>query len=91
MMKFVAVFLLFHGLALGQELKSATGELIQANDSIRKNNLSIELLDDRTGISLVGLTINLWQADMDEVFVGGGTMLVAFTATIGWKHYYKEG
>ena len=27
---------------------------------------------------------------MDEYFIGGGTMLLAFTGTVGWKHYYKK-
>jgi len=27
------------------------------------------------------------ETDKDELFVGGGTALLAFTATIGWKHY----
>ena len=27
---------------------------------------------------------------MDEYFIGAGTMLLAFTGTVGWKHYYKK-
>ena len=27
---------------------------------------------------------------MDEFFLGGGTMLMAYTAAVGWKHYYKK-
>ena len=27
---------------------------------------------------------------MDEFFIGGGTMIVAFTGSVGWKHYYKK-
>ena len=25
-----------------------------------------------------------------EFFIGGGTMIVGFTGTAGWKHYYKN-
>jgi len=27
---------------------------------------------------------------MDEYFIGGGTMIVGFTGSAGWKHYYKK-
>ena len=27
---------------------------------------------------------------MDECFIGGGTAVLAFTGTVGWKHYYKK-
>ena len=27
---------------------------------------------------------------MNEYFIGGGTMIMAFTGTVGWKHYYKK-
>ena len=72
---------LFVSLAFGQsnEVKKST-----------KHNISIGMLDDRTGISLVGYTYNVRQTDMDEFFIGGGTMLLAYTGTVGWKHYYKK-
>ena len=72
---------LFVGLAFGQsnEVEKST-----------KHNISIGMLDDRTGISLVGYTYNVRQTDMDEFFIGGGTMLLAYTGTVGWKHYYKK-
>ena len=72
---------LFVGLAFGQsnEVEKST-----------KHNISIGMLDDRTGISLVGYTYNVRQTDMDEYFIGGGTMILAYTGTIGWKHYYKK-
>ena len=88
MIKFITAFLLFNGLAWSQEFESSTGSLVQEND--RKHNWSLGLLDDRTGISLVGYTYNLRQTDKNEFFVGGGTALVAFTETIGWKHYYRK-
>ena len=55
-----------------------------------KHNISIGMIDDRTGLSLISYTYNVKQTDMDEYFIGGGTMLIAFTGTVGWKHYYKK-
>jgi hypothetical protein len=48
------------------------------------------MLDDKTGFSLIGYTRNIKQTEMDEFFIGGGTMLMAFTGSAGWKHYYKK-
>ena len=59
-------------------------------DSCRKHNLSIGMLDDRTGFSILGYTYNLKQTDMDEYFIGGGTIIMGFTATMGWQHYYRK-
>ena len=75
------LLVLFVGLAFGQsnEVEKST-----------KHNISIGMLDDRTGISLVGYTYNVRQTDMDEYFIGGGTMILAYTGTVGWKHYYKK-
>ena len=60
------------------------------SQSINKNNISIGLLDDKIGISLIGYTRNIKQTEMDEFFLGGGTVLMAYTASAGWKHYYKK-
>ena len=81
MKKSILTLLLLLGLAYGQsnEVKKST-----------KHNLSIGMLDDRTGFSLIGYTYNVRQSDMDEYFIGGGTMLLAFTGTVGWKHYYSK-
>ena len=57
---------------------------------INKHNISLGLFDDKTGFSFVGYTYNIKQTDMDEYFIGAGTMIVAFTGTAGWKHYYKK-
>ena len=27
---------------------------------------------------------------MDEYFIGAGTMLLVFTGTMGWNHYYRK-
>ena len=56
----------------------------------KKHNLSIGILDDRTGLSLIGYTYNVRLTDMDECFIGGGTAMFAFTGTVGWKHYYRK-
>ena len=88
MIKFITAFLLFNGLAWSQESEPSTGSQVQENDT--KHNWSYGLFDDRTGISLVGYTYTLKETDKDELFVGGGTALLAFTATIGWKHYYRK-
>ena len=55
-----------------------------------KHNISAGMLDDKTGFSLIGYTYNIEQTEMDEFFIGGGTMLMAFTGSAGWKHYYKK-
>ena len=72
---------LFISLAFGQsnEVEKST-----------KHNMSIGMFDDRTGLSLIGYTYNVRQTDMDEYFIGGGTMILAYTGTVGWKHYYKK-
>ena len=48
------------------------------------------MFDDRTGLSLIGYTYSIEKTTMDEYFIGAGTMLLAFTGTVGWKHYYKK-
>ena len=88
--------LLFFGLSLGQALDPITveedsNEVIAEEKSIlNKHNISVGMFDDRTGLSLIGYTYNIKQTAMDEYFIGAGTMLLAFTGTVGWKHYYKK-
>ena len=41
------------------------------------------MFDDRTGLSLIGYTYNIKQTTTDEYFIGVGTMLLAFTGTMG--------
>ena len=48
------------------------------------------MLDDRTEISLIDYTYNVKQTDIDKIFIGGGTMIMALTGTVGWKHYYNK-
>ena len=88
--------LLFIGLTWGQVRYPETSEevnnqeIVEENDSFRKHNLSIGMLDDRTGFSFIGYTYNVRQTELDEYFIGGRTMIMAFTGTVGWKHYYKK-
>jgi len=76
--------LLFIGLAEGQTFAPSAGEVI------KKHNISVGMFDDRTGLSLIGYTYNIKQTTTDEYFIGAGTMLLAFTGTVGWKHYYRK-
>jgi|TARA_Y100000310_G_scaffold258365_1_gene266753 hypothetical protein len=57
---------------------------------INKHNISLGMFDDKTGLSFISYTYNIKQTEMDEFFIGGGTMIVGFTGTAGWKHYYKN-
>ena len=88
--------LLFFGLSLGQTfdpiiVEEDNNEAIAEEKSIlNKHNISVGMFDDRTGLSLIGYTYNIKQTTMDEYFIGAGTMLLAFTGTMGWKHYYKK-
>ena len=95
MSKYIQLLLLI-GLALGQTYDPVTGEEV-SNQSIteeksilNKHNLSVGMFDDRTGLSLIGYTYNMKQTTMDEYFIGAGTMLLANTGTVGWKHYYNR-
>jgi len=61
------------------------------DSEFKNHNLSVGILDDKTGISIIGYTYNVKKNQMNEYFFGVGTMALAFTGTIGWKHYlYKE-
>ena len=55
-----------------------------------KHNISIGMFDDKTGFSFIGYTYNIRQTKMDKFFIRGGTMIVGFTSSTGWKHYFKK-
>ena len=57
---------------------------------INKHNISLGMYDDKTGLSLIGYTYNIRQTEMDEFFIGAGTMIAGFTGSAGWKHYFKK-
>ena len=67
-----------------------TQESINEHSELNRQNLSIGMLDDKTGFSMIGYTYNIKQNETNEYFIGGGTMLFAFTGTVGWKHYYRK-
>ena len=95
MCRYLSLFLFF-GFSLGQTFNSITveevsNEFIDKEKSIiNKHNISVGMLDDKTGLSLLGYTYTIKQTNMNEYFVGAGTMLSAFTSTVGWKHYYYK-
>ena len=88
--------LLFIGLAWGQTFEPMIGEedrneaIAEEKSILNKHNISVGMFDDRTGLSLIGYTYNIKQTTMNEYFIGAGTMLLAFTGTVGWKHYYRK-
>ena len=90
------ILLLFIGLAWGQTFppiatEEDSKEFIGEEKSIlNKHNISVGMFDDRTGLSLIGYTYNIKETTKDEYFIGVGTMLLAFTGTVGWKHYYRK-
>ena len=56
----------------------------------KKHNISIGMWDDKTGFSFIAYTYNIKQTVMDEFFIGAGTMILGYTGSIGWKHYYYK-
>ena len=67
-----------------------TQDSINEQSELNRHNLSIGILDDKTGFSMIGYTYNIRGNETNEYFIGGGTMLLAFTGTVGWKHYYRK-
>ena len=88
--------LLFIGLAWGRTFSPITVEedsnevIAEEKNILNKHNISVGMFDDRTGLSLIGYTYNIKQTTMDEYFIGAGTMLLGFTGTVGWKHFYRK-
>ena len=83
MSKLLFILLLLFGLIYTQDSINQKSEL-------KRHNLSIGMLDDKTGFSVIGYTYNIKQNETNEYFIGGGTMLFALTGTVGWKHYYRK-
>ena len=87
------ICVLFLGMLFSQELIIDDNNEILADTLENKNknfNLSIGFLDSRTGLSLIGLSYDLYKDNRNELFIGGGTALVAFTGSIGLKHYLLD-
>ena len=95
MKKYLFIVLLV-GVCFGQTIASINVEevnnevIAEKKTFINKHNISVGMFDDRTGLSLIGYVYNVKQTPMDEYFIGAGTMLSAFTGTVGWKHYYNK-
>ena len=83
MSKLLFILLLLFGLIYTQESINQQSEL-------KRHNLSIGMLDDKTGFSVIGYTYNIKQNETNEYFIGGGRMLFASTGTMRWKHYYRK-
>ena len=61
---------------------------LEQNSVLSKNNLTIGIIDDRTGWSILGYTYDFKQTHSYELFIGAGTMLSALSPTIGVQKYY---
>ena len=77
-------------LLLSQQLQMENEVISDTLDQNKRFNLSLGFLDSRTGLSLIGLSYDIYQDRRNEIFVGGGTALLAFTGSIGWKHYFSD-
>ena len=87
------IILLLTPFLFSQELKVENDNeaLADTLENQNKNfNFSIGFLDSRTGLSLIGLSYDFYQDSRNELFIGGGTALLAFTGSIGWKHYFSD-
>ena len=63
-------------------------KLISAD--FKKHTLSIGFFDNKAGISLISYKYNINKDSKNEYFIGTGTALLAYTASIGWEHIYKK-
>ena len=77
-------------LLLSQQLQVENESISDTLDKNKKFNLSLGFFDSRTGLSLIGLSYDIYQDRRNQIFVGGGTALLAFTGSIGWKHYFSD-
>ena len=77
-------------LLLGNPELAFTQDSANERSEFKRHNLSIGMLDDKTGFSMFGYTYNIKQNKMNEYFIGCGTMILAYTGTVGWKHYYRK-
>jgi len=63
---------------------------IAENTDYRKHNISIGFLDDKTGLSFLGYNYNIKLSEMNELFFGGGTSLLATSVSVGLMHYFMK-
>ena len=84
------ILLLITSFIFCQQLQVENEAISDTLDQNKKFNLSLGFLESRTGLSLIGLSYDIYQDRRNEIFVGGGTALLAFTGSIGWKHYFSD-
>ena len=77
-------------LLLSQQLQVDNEAISDTLDQNKRFNLSLGFLDSRTGLSLIGLSYDIYQDNRNEIFIGGGTAILAFTGSLGWKHYFSD-
>ena len=60
---------------------------LEQSSVLSKHNLTVGLLDDRNGWSILGYTFDLKQTESYELFIGAGTMITTLSPTIGVQKY----
>ena len=84
------LLLVIFSVAFSQELKVDNEAVSDTLDQNKRFNLSLGFFDSRTGLSLIGLSYDIYQDRKNEIFIGGGTALLAFTGSLGLKHYFSD-
>ena len=92
MYKFFPILLFSYSLAVttndDQILDSTIIKYIESRE--KKYNLSLGIFDSRTGISVIGLSYDIYQ-QKDEIFISCGTIPeLHHTVSAGWKHYLLD-
>ena len=77
-------------LLLSQQLQVDGNAVNNTSSQNKRSNISLGLFNSRTGLSLIGLSYDIYQDRRNEIFFGAGTALLAFTGSIGWKHYFSD-
>ena len=77
-------------LLLSQQLQVDGNAVNNTLSQNKRYNISLGLFNSRTGPSLIGLSYDIYQNKRNEIFIGGGTALLAFTGSLGWKHYFSD-
>ena len=66
------------------------GGFLKIHADFNKHTISIGFFDNKAGISLISYKYNINKDSKNEYFIGIGTALLAYTASIGWEHTYKK-
>lgn len=61
----------------------------QEKPPVPKSIWNFGFLDSKTGLSLVGYSRLFKASEQQHFFIGGGTMLAAFTLSGGWTYYFS--